>query len=145
MPICLPACMFVFLLASNAGKFTVKGTVSVEVIVTTKRTPAAEEAVASSSRTGRGRIGPAMALQQFAVITVSNPRTGRPLGDTEPLFVPFRDQVEQHGGAAAGAGESVGSAVVCVCVGGGGGLLAVVSSCCVKLIAPGSYQQVAWD
>ncbi len=96
--------MFVFFLASNAGKFTVKGTVSVEVIVTTKRTPAAEEAVASSSRTGRGRVGPAMALQQFAVITVSNPRTGRPLGDTEPLFVPFRDQVEQHGGAAAGAG-----------------------------------------
>jgi hypothetical protein len=36
------------------------------------------------------------------VVVVSNPRFGRPIADTESLFVPFKGQFEDAGHAVAG-------------------------------------------
>jgi hypothetical protein len=78
-------------LHSNAGKATTSGTIEVDVALLPD--PSAPQAALLSVQ------DPAQAdtRTQFAVITVKNPRVGQLLGDTEGLFIPFRDKVDTRG------------------------------------------------
>jgi hypothetical protein len=50
------------------------------------------------------------------VVTVSNPRVGKPIADTESLFVPFKGQFEDAGGAVAGTRLTLPVSACCDCV-----------------------------
>jgi hypothetical protein len=76
---------------SNAGKATTSGTIEVDVALLPD--PSAPQA-ALPSVAGPGQ---ADTRTQFAVITVKNPRVGQLLGDTEGLFIPFRDKMDTRG------------------------------------------------
>lgn len=86
----------VLVLCSNAGKFTTTGVVTVDVAIVT-----------APFGSTRGMASPASSLvtpepAQYLVVTVSNPRRGHVIPDTEALFVPFKGQFDRQATSVAG-------------------------------------------
>jgi hypothetical protein len=100
---------------SNAGKFTAAGAVTVEATV-----------LVDSS-------GPdPAAVRHYVVLTVTNPRRGPPIANTEDMFVPFKGTSDLSNGSS-----TVGAAAMRVAGGGEG------QEKCVGCCLPGGKTGVA--